>query len=56
MLVSRLKLCHAMDIAEGKRVAQDGRITLRIAGRAVDCTSIYIASSHGERVVLRFIR
>jgi Type II secretory pathway, ATPase PulE/Tfp pilus assembly pathway, ATPase PilB len=35
MLVSRIKVMAKLDIAE-KRVPQDGRITLRIAGRAVD--------------------
>jgi general secretion pathway protein E len=43
-----------MDIAE-KRVPQDGRITLRIAGRAVDVRVSTMPSSHGERVVLRLL-
>lgn len=54
MLVSRIKVMSRMDIAE-KRVPQDGRITLRIAGRAVDVRVSTMPSSHGERVVLRLL-
>ncbi|MFQ3234573.1 MAG: general secretion pathway protein E [Paraglaciecola sp.] len=54
MLVSRIKVMSKMDIAE-KRVPQDGRITLRIAGRAVDVRVSTMPSSHGERVVLRLL-
>jgi general secretion pathway protein E len=44
----------APDIAE-KRLPQDGRISLRIAGRAVDVRVSTILSGHGERVVLRIL-
>ncbi|WP_229748201.1 type II secretion system ATPase GspE [Lacimicrobium alkaliphilum] len=54
MLVSRIKVMARLDIAE-KRVPQDGRITLRIAGRAVDVRVSTMPSSHGERVVLRLL-
>ena len=54
MLVSRIKVMSRMDIAE-KRIPQDGRITLRIAGRAVDVRVSTMPSSHGERVVLRLL-
>ena len=54
MLVSRIKVMAKLDIAE-KRVPQDGRITLRIAGRAVDVRVSTLPSSHGERVVLRLL-
>ena len=43
-----------MDIAE-KRVPQDGRISLRIGGRAVDVRVSTMPSSYGERVVLRLL-
>jgi general secretion pathway protein E len=43
-----------LDIAE-KRLPQDGRISLRIAGRAVDVRVSTIPSGHGERVVLRIL-
>jgi general secretion pathway protein E len=43
-----------LDIAE-KRLPQDGRISLRIAGRAVDVRVSTMPSGHGERVVLRLL-
>ena len=35
LLVSRIKVMARLDIAE-KRLPQDGRISLRVAGRALD--------------------
>jgi general secretion pathway protein E len=43
-----------LDIAE-KRLPQDGRISLRVAGRAVDVRVSTLPSGHGERVVLRLL-
>jgi general secretion pathway protein E len=43
-----------LDIAE-KRVPQDGRISLRIAGRAVDVRVSTLPSGQGERVVMRIL-
>jgi len=43
-----------LDIAE-KRVPQDGRISLRVAGREVDVRVSTLPSSNGERVVLRLL-
>jgi len=43
-----------LDIAE-RRLPQDGRISLRIAGRAVDVRVSTLPSGHGERVVLRLL-
>lgn len=54
MLVSRIKVMAKLDIAE-KRVPQDGRISLRIGGRAVDVRVSTMPSSHGERVVMRLL-
>jgi general secretion pathway protein E len=54
LVVSRLKVMSRLDIAE-KRLPQDGRISLRIAGRAVDVRVSTIPSGHGERVVLRIL-
>jgi general secretion pathway protein E len=54
LLVSRLKVMAKMDIAE-KRVPQDGRISIRLAGHAVDIRVSTIPSAHGERVVLRLL-
>jgi general secretion pathway protein E len=53
-VVSRIKVMARLDIAE-KRLPQDGRIGLRIAGRAVDVRVSTIPAGHGERVVLRLL-
>jgi general secretion pathway protein E len=54
VFISRIKIMARLDIAE-KRVPQDGRISLRIGGRAVDVRVSTLPSSHGERVVLRLL-
>lgn len=54
LLVSRIKVMAKLDIAE-KRLPQDGRISLRIAGRAVDVRVSTLPSGNGERVVLRLL-
>ncbi len=54
LLVSRIKVMAKLDIAE-KRLPQDGRISLRLAGRAVDVRVSTLPSGHGERVVLRLL-
>ena len=53
-VVSRIKVMSKLDIAE-KRLPQDGRIGLRVAGRAVDVRVSTIPAGHGERVVLRLL-
>ena len=53
-LASRVKVMAKLDIAE-KRLPQDGRIALRIAGRPVDVRVSTLPSGHGERVVLRLL-
>jgi len=54
LITSRIKVMAKLDIAE-KRLPQDGRITLRIAGRAVDVRVSTMPTSHGERIVLRLL-
>ena len=54
LIVSRIKVMAKLDIAE-KRVPQDGRISLRIAGRAVDVRVSTLPSGQGERVVMRIL-
>ena len=54
MLVSRIKVMARLDIAE-KRQPQDGRITLRAAGREVDVRVSTLPGIHGERVVMRVL-
>lgn len=53
-LISRIKVMAQMDIAE-KRMPQDGRITLKIAGKIVDVRVSTLPTGHGERVVLRIL-
>ena len=54
LLVSRIKVMAELDIAE-KRIPQDGRISLRIAGRAIDVRVSTMPSAYGERVVMRLL-
>src|SRR6202041_51024 len=54
LIVSRIKVMAKLDIAE-KRLPQDGRITLRVGGHAVDVRVSTMPTSHGERVVLRLL-
>lgn len=54
LLVSRIKVMARLDIAE-KRLPQDGRISLRVAGRAVDVRVSTIPTGQGERVVMRLL-
>ncbi len=54
VLVSRLKVMARLDIAE-KRLPQDGRITVKLGGNAVDIRVSTLSSAHGERVVLRIL-
>lgn len=53
-LVSRIKIMASLDIAE-KRLPQDGRISIRVGGRAVDIRVSTLPTAHGERVVLRLL-
>lgn len=54
LLVSRIKVMARLDIAE-KRLPQDGRISVKLAGHAVDIRVSTIPSTEGERVVLRLL-
>lgn len=54
LLVSRIKVMARLDIAE-KRLPQDGRISLRLAGHPVDVRVSTLPTVHGERVVMRLL-
>jgi len=54
LVISRIKVMSKMDIAE-KRIPQDGRISLKVAGRSVDVRVSTLPSGHGERIVLRLL-
>jgi general secretion pathway protein E/type IV pilus assembly protein PilB len=53
-IVSRIKILSHLDIAE-KRIPQDGRIRVRVAGRDIDLRVSVIPMIHGEAVVLRIL-
>ncbi|MFO7775566.1 MAG: ATPase, T2SS/T4P/T4SS family [Candidatus Hydrogenedentota bacterium] len=53
-VISRLKLMAGMDIAE-RRVPQDGRIKLTLAGKVVDLRVSALPAIHGESMVMRIL-
>ncbi|HVA81790.1 MAG TPA: type II secretion system ATPase GspE [Candidatus Binataceae bacterium] len=53
-ITSRVKVMAGLNIAE-KRLPQDGRIRLRIAGRDIDIRVSSIPTAFGERLVLRLL-
>jgi general secretion pathway protein E len=53
-IVSRIKVMGHLNIAE-KRLPQDGRILLKIAGRDYDVRLSTLPVAHGERVVMRLL-
>lgn len=54
LIISRVKVMSKMDIAE-KRIPQDGRISLWVAGRPVDVRVSTLPSGNTERVVMRIL-
>lgn len=54
LIISRIKVMAKLDIAE-KRLPQDGRMSLRIAGHTIDVRVSTLPSNHGERIVLRLL-
>src|SRR5271169_2834224 len=53
-MVVRIKVMSGMDIAE-TRAPQDGRISLRLSGRAIDFRVASHPTTHGENMVLRIL-
>jgi general secretion pathway protein E/type IV pilus assembly protein PilB len=53
-IISRLKIMARLNIAE-KRLPQDGRIKLKVAGREVDVRVSVIPMIHGEGIVMRLL-
>lgn len=53
-LISRIKIMANLNIAE-KRIPQDGRIDLKIAGKPYDIRVSILPVSFGERVVMRLL-
>ncbi len=53
-LVSRIKILGEMNIAE-RRLPQDGRIKITIAGRQIDVRVSILPTVYGERAVMRIL-
>jgi general secretion pathway protein E len=53
-ITSRIKVMAGLDIAE-KRIPQDGRIKIKVAGRDIDIRLSTVPTSHGERIVMRLL-
>lgn len=53
-LASRIKIIGKLNIAE-KRVPQDGRIPIKVAGKDIDVRLSILPVSFGERIVMRLL-
>ena len=53
-IISRIKVMSGLNIAE-RRIPQDGRIALTVAGHSVDLRVSCLPTVHGESVVLRVL-
>ena len=53
-IISRIKILANLNIAE-RRVPQDGRIAITVAGRPVDLRVSCLPTAHGESVVMRIL-
>jgi len=53
-LTSRIKIMAMLDIAE-RRLPQDGRFRIKVAGRDVDLRVSVLPTVHGEKIVMRVL-
>lgn len=53
-IISRVKIMAGLNIAE-KRLPQDGRIRLKIAGKDIDVRVSSVPTTYGERIVMRLL-
>ena len=53
-LASRLKIMSSLDIAE-RRLPQDGRMRVKVAGKDIDLRVSFLPTVHGEKCVLRIL-
>jgi type IV pilus assembly protein PilB len=53
-LISRLKVMADMNIAE-RRVPQDGRVGMTVAGKSVDLRVAVLPTVYGEKIVIRIL-
>ena len=54
LVISRIKVISNLDISE-KRIPQDGRTQVKIAGKGLDIRVSVLPTYHGERVVMRLL-
>jgi len=54
VIISRVKIMAGLNIAE-KRLPQDGRIRIRLAGKDIDIRVSIVPTAFGERVVMRLL-
>ncbi len=54
LVISRIKVISNLDISE-KRVPQDGRTQIKIAGKTLDIRVSILPTFYGERVVMRIL-
>ena len=54
LVVSRIKVISQLDISE-KRLPQDGRTSIKIAGKTLDIRVSVLPTFYGERVVMRIL-
>lgn len=54
LIISRIKVISSLDISE-KRIPQDGRTQVKVAGKNLDIRVSVLPTYHGERVVLRLL-
>jgi len=54
VIISRVKIMSGLNIAE-KRLPQDGRIRIKLAGKDVDIRVSTVPTAYGERVVMRLL-
>lgn len=53
-LASRIKILGKLNIAE-KRIPQDGRFAVKVAGKDIDVRLNVLPVAHGERIVMRLL-
>jgi type IV pilus assembly protein PilB len=53
-IISRIKIMSNLDIAE-RRLPQDGRFRIKLAGRDVDLRVSILPTIHGEKIVMRVL-
>ena len=53
-IASRIKILAGLDIAE-RRLPQDGRFRIRVAGKEIDLRISFLPTVHGEKIVIRLL-